>query len=79
MSLTLTPILGCRLSVKVGNLVKIKETGHGLDPRLQNSIGIVTRLLPQYHDRSQVYWPSVNLKTRPQNAVLEIVSEHKGD
>ena len=65
--------------MKGGDLVKIKDTGHGLDPRLQDSIGIVTRLLPQYHDRSQVYWPSVNLKTRPQNAVLQIVSEHKGE
>jgi hypothetical protein len=65
--------------MKVGNLVKIKKIGYGLPPRLENSIGIVTRLLPQCHDRSQVYWPSANLKTRPQNAVLKIVSEHKGD
>ena len=65
--------------MKVGNLVKIKVLGYGFPPRLKDSIGIVTRLLPQYHDRSQVYWPSANLKTRPQNAVLEIVSEHKGD
>ena len=55
--------------MKVGNLVKIKVLGYGLDPRLKDSIGIVTRLLPQYHDRSQVSWPSANLKTRPQNAV----------
>ena len=65
--------------MKVGNLVKIKKIDYGLPPRLKDSIGIVTRLLPEYHDRSQVYWPSANLKTRPQNAVLEIVSEHKGE
>ena len=63
--------------MKVGNLVKIKVTGHGLDPRLQDSIGVVTRL--QNNDRSQVYWPSVNLTTRPMNVVLQIVSEHKGE
>ena len=63
--------------MKVGNLVKVKETGHGLDPRLGNSIGVVTRL--QNNDRSQVYWPSVNLTTRPMNAVLQIVSKHKGE
>ncbi len=67
--------------MRVGNLVKIKETGHGLDPRLENSIGIVTRLLPKYQDnaRSQVFWPSANITTIPMNAVLKIVSKHKGE
>ena len=67
--------------MKVGNLVKIKVTGHELDPRLQDSIGIVTRLLPKYQDnaRSQVFWPSANITTIPMNAVLKIVSEHKGE
>ena len=67
--------------MKVGDLVKVKETGPDLDRRLENSIGIVTRLLPKYQDnaRSQVFWPSANITTIPMNVVLKIVSKHKGD